>query len=168
MVQNTIYSKIETEIFLLSQRRIMVLESLLVSIFITCEDNMRVYARLSIMSESVSSKDISGQVGMSFDELWDIGDRRKLGSIVEKDNGCTIKSEVDSSSTIEDHLESLFMRTVDKEHSIRLLSDRGDVYIQVSLSIYSEDAPPLTFERKYINWISNIGASLDVDLYPFE
>ncbi|WP_231111414.1 hypothetical protein [Vibrio lentus] len=59
---STIYSKIETETFLLSQRRVMVLESLLVSIFITCEENMRVYARLSIMSESVSSKDISGQV----------------------------------------------------------------------------------------------------------
>ena len=129
---------------------------------------MECYVRLVISSKSLTPDQISKKLGLSHDDSWKIGETRNNTSILETDNGLIIKSKKDKNSDLETHIIYLMELTENCKNNLEDFSKIPDCSVQVACAIYYSEEPPLSLEKEIINWISSIGASLDIDLYPIE
>lgn len=120
---------------------------------------------LNVLSSTLSPEQICDQLGMHGDDTWRIGDKRKNTKILEKENGWAHKSRVKKSAHLEDHIESIMDLVRSFECKFKAISELSDCDVQLSCAVYGDDEPPLFFETKIIGWLSDIGASLDIDLY---
>ncbi|MBQ0728546.1 MAG: DUF4279 domain-containing protein [Thalassolituus oleivorans] len=121
------------------------------------------YVRLTAFSDTFSPEEIRDYIGIFGAETWKAGDKRGETEILEKENGWSLRSLVDSE--LEDHISQIMKMTKGHEDKLLNLSERGDCEIQLSCVVYDGSAPALFFEKEVISWIASIGASLDIDLY---
>lgn len=128
---------------------------------------MKCYVRLMILSDSLSSHEISIKIGALPDEVWALGDKRKNTSILEKENGWVVHSKKENTADLEEHIYSIQQSLRGVENEIFMISNESGCDVQLSCVIYHTDMPPLYFSKELIIWLNSIGASLDLDLYSF-
>lgn len=129
---------------------------------------MKVYVRLDVLSEKYSPGELVKKIGIAGDNLWRKGDIRGKSKIVEKENGWSINSRVALNDDLIDHLMNLQSQVCGCEKKIYEISNLADCLVQVSCAIYYKEEPPLGIEKSQIDWLSKIGACLDIDLYRTE
>ena len=122
-----------------------------------------IYVRLNINSETVDHEQLSSAIGMDFDTVWKAGDLRARSIILEKTNGGRIESGLPKTEPLEAHIVSLLQRVAPIADNIKSLAN--DNTVEFSCVIYSDEVPPLCFDRTSIDAIGMLGASLDIDLY---
>ena len=102
-------------------------------------------------------------LGLAYDKSWRIGDKRGRSGIIQKNNGWVLTSKVSSSAPLEDHISDLLVRLADHTDAIREISRRDEV--ELSCVIHAAHPPPLNFSKDLVHNLSQLGASLDIDLY---
>ncbi len=126
---------------------------------------MENYVHLAVLSDSLDPEEISSQLGLSCDEAWVVGDKRVNTLLLEKENGWVLKSRVEKNADLEDHIESVMELIKDSEHKFKAISCTKGCIVQLSYISYCESTPALNFENEVIDWLSSLGASLDIDIY---
>lgn len=122
-----------------------------------------VIVRLVIRSQDLSPEEITSAVGLRCDQSWVSGQRRGPTIILQTDNGWVVGSGLPRTSPLEDHVDSLLRRLAPIAEKVKELSTRNAV--EVSVVIYAENEPALSFESRTLNVLAGMGASLDIDLY---
>jgi hypothetical protein len=126
---------------------------------------MNSYVRLAAFSETISPEELRDYIGIAGAETWRVGDKRAETEILEKENGWSLSSLVDSDSELEDHVYQIMEVMKGHEDKFNNLSKKSGCEIQLSCVVYDGGTPALFFESEIISWIASIGASLDIDLY---
>jgi hypothetical protein len=122
-----------------------------------------IYVRLIFTSSIRDPAQIIQSIGLQYDKSWRKGDKRSNSMIVECDHGCEIDSKSPKGSSIEQHMENLLQRV--EAFTEKLSSLPEDISIEMSCSVYADEIPTLSLSRTLIKRISEINASLDIDLY---
>jgi hypothetical protein len=98
------------------------------------------------------------------DIVWKVGELRGNTRIAETDCGVAFEVKGDSASCNE-FLFKLKERT-EKIYSDLIDASKSDaIDIQLSCIVYSEYSPELNFDAEDIEWLSSLGASLDIQSY---
>lgn len=125
------------------------------------------FLRLRIISEEKKLWFLLNKTWINPDESWDIWDKRNNGTIFNF--SCIIKnSPLSEFDHIEKHTIMLLDILEPYYTKIKKLSRLKWVRVLFSYGIYFDydDMPCTFFDKKYIEKISAMGASLDLDMYP--
>jgi len=106
---------------------------------------------------------ITEAVGLACDKCWHCGDKRARSIIVEKDNGWVLHSGLPKTASLDAHIEALLSKLDPFKESIRFISLADTV--ELSIVIYAPSPPALNFDSSIINQLTELGASMDIDLY---
>jgi hypothetical protein len=102
---------------------------------------------------------------VKFDQKWDVGDfKAPPATIRYKQAGWKLTSDAAPTATLSDHLERLFLKLA----ATRLDSVRRPASaVQLSVAIYCHEgnAPELWIPAPMLTALSDLGASVDFDLY---
>jgi len=126
---------------------------------------MENHVRLMVLSDNLSPEKLIKQLAMSGDKIWSLGDKRLNTLLLEKENGWVLKSKIALNLDLEDHIENVMSLIKGNEARFKAISNQEGCFIQLSCACYYDDEPPLIFESEVINWLSDLNASLDIDLY---
>ncbi len=139
----------------------------LASIYTTTnlEESMKNHVRLIVTSKELSPSEIKLITGALGGRCWAAGDKRNKSNIIERDNGVVINSEINGAMDINLHIEDIRRLVSGKEPQLRAFSEIPNCEVQLSCVMYTDTAPPLSFEKDVMEWMAAIGASLDIDLY---
>lgn len=129
-------------------------------------DTDEVVVRLMIVSESRTPQGLTDFIGLSCDKSWCAGETRPGTTIVEKNHGWIVESQMPRSATLSDQVARLLARLSPHRERIRRISDDEEVLF--SCVVYSERRPPLVFRKEDVRGIADLGAALDVDIYILE
>ncbi len=121
------------------------------------------FVQLKILSNLLLPKEIDSYVGVISDQSWKAGDYRKNTRITEKSNGWVLNSGLGKQERLISHINKLLERIYPYREKLKFLSQNNT--IEFSCVVYSEEVPPLYFEKDIIEQLSMIGATLDIDLY---
>jgi hypothetical protein len=119
--------------------------------------------RLKITGTNRPPEQISKAIGLTCDRSWRIGDKRENTVIVEKTNGWVLNSGLPKTASLEAHIEDLLKRLLAHADKLRLLSE--DECTELSCVVYAASPPALNFDKTVIQRLSDLGVSLDIDLY---
>ncbi len=122
-----------------------------------------IIVRLKITSVHITPEEITEKLGISCDNSWRLGDKRKKTIIEEKENGWVLDSGLSRSASLENHIDVLLKRLSPHAVTIRLLSQKSKV--ELSCVCYAATPPALNFSSGIIKRLDELGASLDIDLY---
>jgi hypothetical protein len=128
--------------------------------------NDETIVRLKIISESHTPEMITGSLGLCSDRSWHVGDKRVRTAIEEKDHGWILGSGLPRTASLGEQVEALLARLAPCRDKIRRLAH--DSTVEFSCVIYAKARPALNFSPSEINQVSELGASLDIDLYIME
>ncbi len=126
---------------------------------------MENHVRLMVLSDNLSPEKLIKQLAMSGDKIWSLGDKRLNTLLLEKENGWVLKSKIALNLDLEDQIENVMSLIKWNEARFKAISNQEGCFIQLSCACYYDDEPPLIFESEVINWLSDLNASLDIDLY---
>lgn len=119
--------------------------------------------RLRITSLDRTPEEITTLVGLMCDRSWHIGDKRSKTVISEITNGWILNSGLPKSASLETHIQELLERLTPHASKIQTLSHQASV--ELSIVVYASTPPALNFDKTVIRLLSQLGASLDIDLY---
>lgn len=128
-----------------------------------------IFVRLLLVSDHLPPKVIENVIGIPTADHWVKGEIRKPKRVPDIENRCVIHSGLDKECELDEHMEAL-LRIV-KPVASKIESFSKSNFVQVSIAIYSEpDAfgPPLNFSRETMRQMTDLGASLDIDLYQWK
>ena len=120
-------------------------------------------ARLKILSTVRTAEEITKTLGIACDRCWRKGDTRAKTSIIEQKNGWILDSGMPRSAALSTQIESLLARLFPRAAEIKLLS--RDDEVELSCVVYAASPPALNFTHPILHQLSEMGASLDIDLY---
>lgn len=124
---------------------------------------MKAYAELVILSTTLTPDVLDTVLGLKSDKRWTTGQLRANSTISEKQNGWVIQSCLDRTAPLEEHINHLLDTLRPASSKIKGLS--GQACVQFSCVVHAPDVPPLHFDSGVITALSELGASLDIDLY---
>ena len=112
---------------------------------------------------------ITALVGFQPSETWLAGDRvLPQATNVHHENGWVLRSPVDPfETTLEQALDALFAEIANPA-AFRSLPSDAEVEVACAIYVQSEEWPYLGLSSKLISRIAAVGASLDLDIYPFK
>jgi len=119
--------------------------------------------RLYVFSVNRTAEQITAIIGLPCDKSWRIGDKRGKSIILQKENCWAIHSSLPKSTPIDVQTEELLERISPYKNKILEISQVDTV--QFSWIIYATSRPPLHLSKAVVKEISQLGASLDIDLY---
>ncbi|WP_417784418.1 DUF4279 domain-containing protein [Terasakiella pusilla] len=126
---------------------------------------MESYIELSVISSILCSDEIVNFLGMPADKNWNTGDKIENTIMVEKESGWLIRSRKNKNVELDIQINSIINRIKGIEYKFKEISTLNETDVQLSVVIYYEKEPPLFFKKEIITWLSEIGASVDIDLY---
>lgn len=124
---------------------------------------MEIFVRLKILFEKDNVSQIEKLTRLKFDRIWMKGDKRPNSNIIENSDGCILNSGISVNEPLEQHLNALLLSLHDSASIIKSLSKNNTV--EISCAIYADDIPAFYFDRKVVEGIASLGASLDIDFY---
>jgi Domain of unknown function (DUF4279) len=124
---------------------------------------MHVYLRL--MSGEKSPEQIFAELGVPADNSWRKGERRKRTNLVEEENGYEFHSNQPDEVSLEEQAYVLLCRLDPIAEKIRAL---GCDHVQLTCIVYASQMPSIHFSSSAIAKLSQLGASIDVDMYVAE
>src|ERR1700728_4005641 len=116
------------------------------------------YARLKVLSETLSPEEITKCVGIESDRSWQIGDLRPKTIIREKNNGWIIQSTLGPETPLEVQIDDVLGRVECAASRIQEISSQATV--EFSCVAYCEQSPALFFDKAIISRLNALGASL--------
>jgi len=125
-----------------------------------------VIVRLMILSETQTPEQITALIGLASDKSWRVGETRPKTTMVEKNNGWVVDSQMPRSSALSCQVTRLLDRLSPFRRQIRKLARYEKTVF--SCVVYSDRRPPLVFSKKDIFGIAGLGAALDIDVYLVE
>jgi len=95
------------------------------------------------------------------------GDRvHTAATVLQDSSGWSVHSGRPTSDPLEAHVASVV--SLLDAHQQALESAASHCLVELSVAVYFEgDGPDLTLNPSQIAWLAGLGASLDVDLYPW-
>lgn len=106
---------------------------------------------------------ITKALGLNSDRSWRVGDKRPHTIIEEDNNGWIINSGRPKATCLEEQVQALLDRVDQCKDAIKVLS--RDASVEFSCVVYADTTPALNFGAGIIGRLSELGASLDIDLY---
>ena len=119
--------------------------------------------RLKITGVAHTPEQITQTLGIPCNKSWRIGDKRANTVIVEKNNGWVLSSDLPKSASLEAHIEKMLERLATCADRMQVISQKDSV--ELSCVVYATTPPALNFNKRIIQQLNELGASLDVDLY---
>ncbi len=124
---------------------------------------MNVIANLSIFTKSYTPEELNKIIGINADKIMHCGEARSKGSSMKwEENVWVITSTKKESNILSEHIRELLDRI--KPFSDKLLKLQN-CEIQFDCIIEGDENPELSFSNDLMRDISNLNASLDIDMY---
>ncbi len=109
--------------------------------------------------------ELSKELGVEATNIWVKGEKGKRTNKLRKNNGWKLQSELDKSEDLEKHVMFLLNKIRPIKHNFLRFSINYEPILSCVVYIYDGDRPPLNFSQEIIKELSEINASIDVDLY---
>jgi hypothetical protein len=127
-----------------------------------------IYAELSVCGEPLEPTAVTETLGLEPSTTWRRGDLKGRRTDATYDYGCWRFCTVQNRLSLEEHVAVLMEVFSDRVDLIRSLCDEEGFEIEVGAVVYQRgESPDISLSKQAINWISSIGASLDIDTYLF-
>lgn len=128
-------------------------------------DEIRV--KLTIVSDTLSARDISSLLGIEADSSQILGEMNQLGTKTYPQHVWMLKnrhevSDRDIGAQIEACVSQFLKRVGPASSSIKSLSIEH--LVEVGLYVFAREVPPISLSKKQIGALTELGASLDVDI----
>jgi len=124
------------------------------------------YAELAIYCDDLEPSVVTQILGLQPSMTWKSGDVKNQRTGATYDSGCWKLQTSSNDGPLEDHIKNLMELCSGCIDSIRSLGNDKNVSVEVSAVIHlKEYAPDLCLSNGIIAWMSDIGASLDIDMY---
>jgi Domain of unknown function (DUF4279) len=122
---------------------------------------------LSLAEFKCDPDEISTLLGIVPTETWRVDELiNPRGTLRYQYNGWALKSQLDTSAGLEEHMESLLKQL---EPQWEIFTELGNCYdIEFSCVIYMEfgdQVPAIHFNKDILQKVANLNAEIDVDLY---
>lgn len=125
----------------------------------------KIHVYLRLLSSDASLEDLSDLYQIPNSCIWRKGETRPGTILRHKENGWELKSDLDAAATVAEHV-SRIMSLIDPYRSkISELQSNWETQISCALYYYGDCVPESHFEPRLVNQMSDLGASLDVDVY---
>ena len=119
---------------------------------------------IHVFSPNLIPDEIGNEIGLDADRKIFKGTPRGKSPILKhQEHVWIIDSKANEKSPIDDHIVNLRNRL--GKYGAKIYELKSSCTIQCVCIVICDSAPPLNFPNDLINWLSEIGASLDVDLY---
>lgn len=130
----------------------------------------RTYAHLTVQSESLSPAEMEEALGIRPDVSWKKGDPHRLGlpERLRRSNAVVIESTLErDNADPHDHIEDLLKRLTPNAKAIKRLAEDGRVHSARPWLYWSTAAenPGLSFPHETLRAITDLGVSLELDIY---
>lgn len=122
------------------------------------------YAYFRVAAEELPLEEISTSLGMHPSESWRKGDPGQYNPSRPDSGWCLYSPLPRSNLRIDEHVEALLPILESQAPRVRALSERFTTYL-VCVGYYGESNPGFFLPKGVIERISNLGLSLDCDLY---
>lgn len=117
-------------------------------------------------SEDLEPEEITAVIGIVPTKTWKVGDLISKGATLRhKQNGWSLKSKLEDSATLEDHVESVLERLKPSWQHLVKMCTRYYTEIECIIYVYGDDSPAIHFNRETLKRISELNAEIDIDLY---
>jgi hypothetical protein len=133
-------------------------------------DKDKINCELVITDYDCPAKEITDLLKIEPSEVINIGDVRRVDPsgnnppVLHKTNFWSLKSGLNHSASIEDHIDALLAKLSDAEEAITEMSDK----YTITLSVYGDTYQGhfgLNLVREQIQKIARMGITFDVDIY---
>jgi hypothetical protein len=119
---------------------------------------------LCIFSSDLSADEIAARIGIPAEKQIQKGSPRGKSPILKHaEHVWILASKADQGAPVDKHVASL--KSLVKGHEARISSLQPTCSIECSCVVRSSSEPALHFSGELIHWLSEIGATLDIDLY---
>jgi len=113
--------------------------------------------------------EITAKVGIMPSKTWKIGDSiDPRASIRRKHNGWSVKSQLEKSADLEDHIKSVLEQLQPGWLSLIELCKSYYAEIECVIYIVGDDRPAIHFDKHILQQIGELNAEIDVDLYVLD
>jgi hypothetical protein len=124
-----------------------------------------VYLRL--LSEEVSPKEVAQLIVVPTAKSWQKGEINPITKLAFKEYGWEIKSDLSNEEGLAEKLSDILKRIEPFKEKFGQIKQNWD--IGFSCVIYYKDSfPSLFLDKMLLSQISEIGASLDIDVYNLD
>lgn len=116
--------------------------------------------------EDLEPEEITTALGIVPTETWKVGDLiSKKATFHHKQNGWSLKSKLEDSATLEDHVESVLEQLKPSWQPLVKMCTRYYTEIECVIYVFGDDSPAIHFNRETLKRISELNAEIDIDLY---
>lgn len=127
------------------------------------KSEIKVYFR--IVGFPMSPEVLTDKLGLKPTDTWKKGDAGRIAKTTFKNNGWELSSGLNKSVDLKTHVGTLLDNiTPFKKNFVKVCSEYPPDLICVVYS-YGGDRPAIVFERDIIKELTELNASIDVDLY---
>lgn len=134
--------------------------------------NTRTSVRLTLLSASLSSAQITDRLGIQPDRTWTKGQRRSRRSQIDhKFHGWQVESRAPEGASIADHLDNLLDRLQGHVRAIKAIASDPVAVTSARCWIghHVENwNPGLEISSRQLGKLSRMGVALAVDIYVYE
>jgi hypothetical protein len=130
----------------------------------TSQLTRREYAYVHI-SGSGKHEAISTTVGLKPTEAWNVGDVNPRDGKPRRDMRWILRSGLDDTHSIEEHIQSLLLIFQAKAAALRPLWVEYDICLQCVGHYPPSHGPGIHFNREVVRQAAQLGMAIDCDLY---
>jgi hypothetical protein len=130
----------------------------------TSQLTCREYAYV-IISGPGTHEAISTAVGLNPTEAWNVGDINPRDGKPRRDMRWILRSGLDDTHSIEEHIQSLILIFQVKSAQLRMLWVEHDIYLQCVGHYPPSRGPGIHFSREVVRQAAQLGMAIDCDLY---
>ncbi|MEA5470216.1 DUF4279 domain-containing protein [Spirulina sp. 06S082] len=125
------------------------------------------FCAFTVLNFDCDPDEITAFVGVTPSKVWKKGDLiYPNASVSHKQNGWTIKSELDNSIELSKHIEVVLNKIEDNWQSFVKICCKYYAELECTIYIYDEDnRPTISFDKKLVKKLAQLNAEIDVDLY---
>ncbi|EIJ41059.1 hypothetical protein BegalDRAFT_0135 [Beggiatoa alba B18LD] len=130
------------------------------------DDKNEIVIGLTITDFNELPSEITKILGVQPSKTWCKGDLiSKSGIIRHKQNGWKLCSSLSKSQSFKEHEKDLLDKILLFKDKFKNLPSECNVEFSCYVDIYNEDIPELSLEKDTVKVLSEINASVDIDIY---
>jgi hypothetical protein len=124
--------------------------------------------RFLITSQVLTPDQISASVGVSPSRTWIKGQKvHQKATKTYSHNGWVLIAEARGAHASAETLADEILRGIDMHRMLAFKSEHADAEFELSIIVYlSQSAPAVSLSPAQVGALANLGAGIDVDIYP--
>jgi len=126
----------------------------------------KIYAYFSLRGLDFDPEEITTKVGLIPTKTWKAGDLiNPKATVCRKENGWSLKSELDESIDLEDHVRYLLQKL--EPGWLPLIEICKKYYAEINCVVYAagNERPAIHFNKDIVDKAAKLNAEIDIDLY---